>query len=49
MHWYFSALPAIWLTRKIFPALQAKIERGKLQISVIGVANAGWNKEGDES
>jgi glucose-6-phosphate 1-dehydrogenase len=29
--------------KKIFPALQAMIKRGNLQIQVIGVANAGWN------
>ena len=35
--------------KKDLSCLQAKIERGKLQISVIGVANAGWNEEGDKS
>jgi glucose-6-phosphate 1-dehydrogenase len=29
--------------KKIFPALQAMIKRGDLDIPVIGVANAGWN------
>jgi glucose-6-phosphate 1-dehydrogenase len=29
--------------KKIFPALQAMIERGNLDIPVIGVAKAGWN------
>jgi len=29
--------------KKIFPALQAMIKRGNLDIPVIGVANAGWN------
>jgi len=29
--------------KKIFPALQAMIMRGNLQIPIIGVANAGWN------
>ena len=31
--------------KKIFPALQAMIKRGNLDIPVIGVANAGWNVE----
>ena len=35
--------------KKDISRLQPKIERGKLQILVIGVANAGWNKEGDKS
>lgn len=29
--------------KKIFPALQAMIKRGNLDIPVIGVANASWN------
>src|SRR5579871_5086033 len=29
--------------KKIFPALQAMIKRGNLNIPVIGVAKAGWN------
>src|SRR5579871_5505040 len=29
--------------KKIFPALQAMIKRGTLNIPVIGVAKAGWN------
>src|SRR6185436_4530936 len=28
--------------KKIFPALQALAQRGKLEMPVIGVANAGW-------
>ena len=28
---------------KIFPALQAMIKRGHLDVPVIGVAKAGWN------
>src|SRR5262245_5145163 len=31
--------------KKIFPALQAMIKRGHLNIPVIGVAKAGWNLE----
>ncbi len=31
--------------KKIFPALQAMIKRGNLEIPVIGVANAGWSLE----
>jgi glucose-6-phosphate 1-dehydrogenase len=31
--------------KKIFPALQAMIKRGHLDIPVIGVAKAGWNLE----
>src|ERR1700730_12412342 len=31
--------------KKIFPALQAMIKRGHLDLPVIGVANAGWNLE----
>src|SRR5262245_57323829 len=29
--------------KKIFPALQAMVKRGHLDIPVIGVAKAGWN------
>src|SRR4051794_37090950 len=29
--------------KKIFPALQAMVRRGKLNIPVIGVAKSGWN------
>jgi glucose-6-phosphate 1-dehydrogenase len=29
--------------KKIFPALQAMVKRGHLQVPVIGVARAGWN------
>src|SRR5277367_4585926 len=29
--------------KKIFPALQAMIKRGNLDVPVIGVAKAGWN------
>src|SRR5580658_4995 len=29
--------------KKIFPALQAMIQRGHLSVPVIGVAKAGWN------
>ena len=29
--------------KKIFPALQAMIKRGHLELPVIGVAKAGWN------
>src|ERR1700719_2034326 len=29
--------------KKIFPALQAMIKRGHLEVPVIGVAKAGWN------
>src|SRR5271155_1274193 len=29
--------------KKIFPALQAMIRRGHLNVPVIGVAKAGWN------
>lgn len=31
--------------KKIFPALQAMIKRGTLDVPVIGVAKAGWNLE----
>jgi glucose-6-phosphate 1-dehydrogenase len=31
--------------KKIFPALQAMIKRGRLDVPVIGVARAGWNLE----
>jgi glucose-6-phosphate 1-dehydrogenase len=31
--------------KKIFPALQAMIKRGHLEVPVIGVAKAGWNLE----
>src|ERR1700722_7688788 len=31
--------------KKIFPALQAMIKRGHLNVPVIGVAKAGWNLE----
>ncbi len=29
--------------KKIFPALQAMVKRGKLNVPVVGVAKAGWN------
>ena len=29
--------------KKIFPALQAMVKRGHLNIPVIGVAKSGWN------
>ena len=29
--------------KKIFPALQAMVKRGNLNVPVIGVAKAGWN------
>ena len=31
--------------KKIFPALQAMVQRGQLKVPVIGVAKAGWNLE----
>ena len=31
--------------KKIFPALQAMIKRGRLKVPVVGVAKAGWNLE----
>ena len=31
--------------KKIFPALQAMVKRGHLDVPVIGVAKAGWNLE----
>src|SRR3974390_948189 len=31
--------------KKIFPALQAMIKRGRLNVPVVGVAKAGWNLE----
>ncbi len=31
--------------KKIFPSLQAMVKRGRLNVPVIGVANAGWNVE----
>jgi glucose-6-phosphate 1-dehydrogenase len=31
--------------KKIFPALQSMVKRGKLNVPVIGVAKAGWNLE----
>jgi glucose-6-phosphate 1-dehydrogenase len=31
--------------KKIFPALQAMVQRGRLDVPVIGVAKAGWNLE----
>jgi glucose-6-phosphate 1-dehydrogenase len=32
--------------KKVFPALQAMVKRGHLNVPVIGVAKAGWNLEG---
>ncbi len=29
--------------KKVFPALQAMVKRGHLNVPVIGVAKAGWN------
>ena len=31
--------------KKIFPALQAMVKRGHLNVPVIGVAKAGWNHD----
>ena len=31
--------------KKIFPALQAMVARGRLDVPVIGVANSGWRRE----
>jgi glucose-6-phosphate 1-dehydrogenase len=31
--------------KKIFPALQAMVKRGHLDVPVIGVAKSGWNLE----
>jgi glucose-6-phosphate 1-dehydrogenase len=31
--------------RKIFPALQAMVKRGRLDVPVVGVARASWNLE----
>jgi glucose-6-phosphate 1-dehydrogenase len=31
--------------KKIFPALQAMVKRGRLSVPVVGVAKAGWNLE----
>src|SRR6185503_3426844 len=31
--------------KKVFPALQAMVKRGHLNVPVIGVAKAGWNLE----
>lgn len=31
--------------KKIFPALQAMVKRGRLDVPVVGVAKAGWNLE----
>jgi len=31
--------------KKIFPALQAMVKRGRLNVPVVGVARAGWNLE----
>jgi glucose-6-phosphate 1-dehydrogenase len=31
--------------KKIFPSLQAMVQRGHLNVPVIGVAKAGWNLE----
>ena len=31
--------------KKIFPALQAMLNRGRLNVPVIGLAKAGWNLE----
>ena len=31
--------------KKIFPALQAMIKRGELDIPIIGMARAGWTLE----
>src|SRR5262249_56192072 len=31
--------------KKIFPALQQLVRRGKLSVPVIGVAKSGWNRD----
>jgi hypothetical protein len=38
-----SAPRATWPIRRSFPALQAMVKRGHLNVPVIGVAKAGWN------
>jgi glucose-6-phosphate 1-dehydrogenase len=45
MPWFFSAQQVISLTKKIFPALQAMLKRGHLDVPVIGVAKSGWDGE----
>ena len=40
--WSSSAPRATWPTRRSFPALQAMVKRGHLNVPVIGVAKAGW-------
>src|SRR3989442_8329307 len=41
---FFGATGALEY-KKIFPALQAMVKRGHLDVPVIGVAKAGWNLE----
>ncbi len=43
MRWYSSGATGDLAYKKIFPALQAMIKRGHLNVPVIGVAKAGWN------
>jgi hypothetical protein len=42
MLWFFGATEDL-AYKKIFPALQAMVKRGHLNVPVIGVAKAGWN------
>ena len=35
--------------KKIFPALQAMVKRGHLDVPVIGVARSGWSLSSDPS
>jgi glucose-6-phosphate 1-dehydrogenase len=45
MHWFALAPLADLAYKKIFPALQAILKRGHLDMLVVGVAKAGWNLE----
>jgi glucose-6-phosphate 1-dehydrogenase len=38
----FFGAPGDLACKKIFPALQAMVKRGHLEVPVIGMAKAGW-------
>jgi glucose-6-phosphate 1-dehydrogenase len=45
MPWSFFGATGDLAHKKIFPALQAMVKRGHLDVPVIGVAKDGWNLE----
>ena len=44
MPWFFCGATGDLAYKKISPALEAMVKRGHLNVPVIGVAKAGWNR-----